>query len=115
MGILFQVLAAQLFMIAVIVFVLKKTLDKKLIDAAVVRLEGLDHLPDVRQIRVRSHRTVKPVYRERIARAVLKNFNAGAEAGFEVDRSLMGGMIITVGEESIDCSLRDRLRQAFGR
>jgi len=112
---LFQVLVVQAVLIAIIIFVLKRTLDKKLIEAAVIRLEGLDHLPDAGRVKVRSHRKVKSLYKERIEKAILKNFRAGTAAVFEIDRSLMGGVIIDAGGESIDCSLRDRLRQAFGR
>ena len=66
----------------------------------------------VKAVTVVTHKNLKVAYQERLRRAVLKQLGAAAALSFQIDKSLLGGMIIKLGAHVIDCSLRDRLRQA---
>lgn len=108
------VLLGQIVVASIVVLVLKKTLDNILIDSAIRQLELLsqEKKTGVQAVTVVTHKDLKVAYQERLKRATLKQLGAAAALSFQIDKSLLGGMVIKVGAHTIDCSLRDRLRQA---
>jgi len=115
MTILLIILVGQGIAIIIVMFVLKSVLNHTLIDLAVRHVEvwkfaeakGIDH------ILVVTHAPLKKEYAERIRRALARNFSSQVAAEFKVQRTLLGGAVVHVGEQVLDCSLKDRLAQAF--
>ena len=108
------VFLAQLVVCAIVVFILKKILDNILIDSAIRQLELCNQgkKSSIDALTVISYQNLNTKNQERITRAALKQFGETAKPAFTIDRSLLGGMVIKVGSRIIDCSLKDRLRQA---
>jgi len=107
------ILLGQIVVAAIVVVVLKKTLDNILIDSAIRQFELLseEKKAGVASVTVITHKDLKFAYQERLKRATLKQLGAAA-LSFQVDKSLLGGMVIKAAAHTIDCSLRDRLQQA---
>ncbi len=113
MRILVQVLIPQLIVIAIIVLVLKKTLDKMLIDMAIKKLALLEYekkSADPIQFIVTSHKELRPARQENIQKILTKNF-PGAQVLFHQDKKILGGIMIKYDQSSMDCSLRTRLKE----
>ena len=108
---------AQLVVAAGIVFVLKKVLDNMLAELALRQFElvGREKKSLDAPLVVITHKGLNAKQEQRIVQVALKQFGAAAKPSFQVDRSLLGGMVIKVGSYLIDCSLKDRLRRASQR
>lgn len=121
-GFLLNFVLPQVVAITIIVIVLKKVLDRNLINLAIEQLEAGRLNPSEAQsksvesakvlFKVITHKKIKDVDRERILKAITKNIPGGIVPDFQVDKNIRGGMIIKVGENTSDCSLSDRLRRA---
>ena len=111
-----RVILLQAIVISLIIWVLKKILDRSLIDLAVrqFKLRQRQGQKSVcKNIRIISHKGLSSRNRSMITCVVQQALGADVSPGFEVDKALWGGLKILVGDEEIDCSLRDRLRQAL--
>lgn len=104
----------QVVVISIILFVLKKTLNRNLIDLAIsqvehgqVKYDGPEPL-----IMVTTHKPVSTTARERLLKAIAKHLPGVKTPEFRVDGKILGGMIIQVGSHTVDFSLIDRLRKA---
>ncbi len=119
MSILVWVLFGQLAVGGLILIVLAHTLNAMLSDMAVRYIELWhpnedEDEPAVRSVHVISHRALKAVYQERIRKAVSRNFPSDIQMSFSQDPKILGGVIVRMDERVMDCSLRDRIRRAFG-
>ncbi len=115
-SILVKLLLAQCVVAVIIIVVLKNILDKNLMESAIRRLEGwpqTGHPSAVTEITVIFHKNLSPVNKERVLKASLKHFTDAVKPVFQIDKKIMGGIIIKVGENTLDYSLKDRLRLAF--
>ncbi len=112
---LFIILVGQGIAIIVVMFVLKGVLDKTLIELAVRHIEvwKFAEAKGIDRILVVTHKPLKKDYVERVQKALAKNFSSQVTADFQVQKRLLGGAVIHVGEQILDCSLKDRLAQAF--
>ncbi|MCB9772019.1 MAG: F0F1 ATP synthase subunit delta [Candidatus Omnitrophica bacterium] len=121
-GFLLNFVLPQVVAITIIVIVLKKILDRNLINLAIEQLEAGRLNPTEAQIKnlgaakfpfiVTTHKKIKDIDRERILKAITKNISGGVTPDFQIDNKIRGGMIIKAGENISDCSLSDRLRRA---
>jgi len=109
----------QLILISLILFILKLLLEHKLVESAIRSLEvwesGCDEderPPAPKDIKVVSHRPLNSSRKQRILRATLNNFGSEAKVDFSLNKKLLGGVVITFGDEVIECSTRDRLEQS---
>jgi len=113
-----KVIILQVIVISIIIFILKIILDKRLIESAISEMrlwqqEGRK-VNDSKVI-VISHKEVHPRYKERIHRITYDYLGEGHQPDYRIDKSILGGLIILIGNEMIECSLKDRLNQAFSR
>ncbi len=118
MGILLIVVLAQIVVIVIIVIILKTLLDRKLIELAIRHLafgKIEKESAVIKHLRVVSFPSLNQTHQEQIAQAIKKQFGSADNVNFSVDSRIMGGIIIKVNEKIIDCSLRNRLQEAFGR
>lgn len=53
---------------------------------------------------------LSPEMREKLKQSFKEKFGGEIELKLEVDESIIGGMIVEVGDELIDCSVRRRLQ-----
>lgn len=115
-SLLVNMLLAQGILAVIIVIVLKNILDNNLIESAIRRLEWwlrTEHSSSVNQVTVISHKKLHPKNEERIVKAAGEYFKDSGKPVFQIDRKIMGGVVIKVGENIFDYSLKDRLRLAF--
>jgi len=104
----------QVVVISVILFVLKKTLNRNLVDLAIKQIEAGQLKQDAQNVNitVTTHKPVSTGQRERLLKAVTKQIPGAGTPDFKIDGKLLGGMIIEVGPQIVDYSLIDRLRKA---
>lgn len=120
-GIFVIFFVSQAMAIGIIVVILKKILDRNLIDLAIQQLEAGRLTPQRQQkkdfdysnskIVVVTHRKIRSGDSQRVLKAVTKNM-PGVIVDFEVEPKVIGGMIIKVDDNAADYSLIDRLRRA---
>ena len=106
----------QIAVAALVVFLLKGKLDDILIESAVRQLEILssEKKSSVKVITAVTSKNLSSANQERLKKAIVKQFGEAAMLSLQIDQSLLGGIIIKLGSDLIDCSLRTRLRQARG-
>lgn len=109
------ILVGQLIVVAFVFFVLKVVLNKMLIELAVRHIEfwKISEAKEVDRILILSHKSLKKVYIDRVKRAAAKIFAQNVCVDFQIQKSLLGGVVIYAGDKTIDCSLKDRLTRAF--
>ncbi len=120
MGVLAIFFFSQLFIISLIVLILKKILDRNLIELAMAQLEAgrlnppLNKPLDIENfvLSVTTHKNIAKSTRERIVKASIKNIPGVIVPHFYIDKKIYGGMIIRAGDQVADFSLADRLRRA---
>lgn len=113
-----KVFLLQLIAIACIIFILKKILDHKLIEEAIRRLEIALHERRPQQsspfvVKVISHKKLANRYKLKILKVTIKYLGENLKPSFETDRHLWGGLIVKLGDIVVDCSLKERIREAF--
>lgn len=111
---LLMIVLGQLVVAGLVVFFLKKKLDHILIELGVRHLELLDSQKraSVKVLAVITHKNLNLTDQDNIKRRLTKAFGSGLQLSFQIDPGLMGGVLIKLGDEVIDCSLRERLQQA---
>jgi len=115
MSFLMAILVGQIIAIVFVMFVLKIVLDKMLIDLAVQHVEvwKMSEAKEIDRILILTAKSLKQAYVERIKKATAKSFASNVVVDFQIQKSILGGAIIRVGEQIIDCSLKDRLQKAM--
>ncbi len=115
---LIQVLVAQGVVIALIVFVLKKILDRQLIESAVKKLETMDFSrlgAEATELTVTTHKALNPKTRNQIS-AVLnrkaEKFQKTIRLVEKVDPTLKGGILLILKDVAVDHSLASRLKES---
>ena len=109
MGIIALVLLAQCFIAVIVIAVLKRLLERELIEAGFEQLQAALLPAETPQVTVRSALDLKPETRGR-AQAVLKRKAADIKIIFTSDPALKGGIVFEWPGGNIDCSLADRLK-----
>lgn len=110
-----EIFAAQIVVIAIIVAILKKILDRQLVEMAIHKLEVLDggRIPsDLSEVIVITPGPLAEKSYQRIFNAILKKTNKKISVVSTVDRTLKGGIIIKVKDITFDHSLVGRLKEA---
>lgn len=122
MSVLLCVFVVQAIVITIILVVLKKKLDHILIEVAAKQIEAGAFAENVNlgdaaplAFVVTTHRTIRDTDRERFLKVITRSVPRPHKVDFQVDAGLWGGVIIRTAVKAVDCSLRERLRQAFGR
>ena len=114
MGVLLTVILAQIIVITIIVIILKTTLDRRLMEMAIRQLALLKNEKEIDRVNIVSHLLLAKKYRDQMTQIIKKQFGDAAMVDFLVDVKIWGGLVIKSGEKIIDCSLKNRLQQAFG-
>ena len=105
---------AQLVIAVIVVWALKGNLDNLLIDMAMKQfdLRIRDKSSPIIAVTVTSHKKLNAEIQAKIIKETSRNLGETVKPVFQIDKNLMGGMIIKTGSNVIDCSLRDRLHRA---
>ena len=110
-----QVFALQLVLFTIIIFVLLKILNRHLIELALHQLELLfakEVDQGVQKIVVTVVKTLSDASKKRIESAVYKKLGRTVPLVVEVNPQIKGGMIISINNLTIDCSLISRLKDS---
>jgi F0F1-type ATP synthase delta subunit len=115
MSFLAFILISQVVAVVCVAFILKIVLNNMLIDLAARHIEvwKCSEAKGIGRILIVIHRPLKKVYADRIKKAVERNFPVNTSLDFQIQRSIWGGAIVRVGDQMIDCSLKDRVLQAL--
>jgi len=111
-----KMILLQVVVFSLIIFILKMILDKKLIESAINEFrvwEQERRNVSSSTILVISYKPLKKKYKLKILKIALDYFGEGVQPSFKIDKALHGGLVIHIGEAMIECSLKDRLSQAF--
>ena len=110
-----KVLVAQIVSASIILFVLKKVLDRNLIELTIRRLETLPfaEFKNVNSVTIVSHKKLNAKYQERVFKTSTRYFGTKVTPVLQIDKRLWGGAILHINENIYDFSLNDRLRQAM--
>lgn len=112
---IFLVLALQLIVITLIVYVLKGVLDRILIDSAIRKIESMRGNfieKDLTQVSVVSYKPLSEENKLRLQNALNKKAQRVIPLIIERDKKLKGGIIIKIGTTIVDCSLINRLKES---
>ena len=110
-----QFFLMQAVILAVIVFILLKILNRNLTEGAVHKFEVLfwkEVDGDPEEIAVTAPGELSPKYKDRIAEAAFKKFERRVPVVVRKDRKIRGGLIIQVKNTVMDYSLSGRLRES---
>jgi F0F1-type ATP synthase delta subunit len=114
-GIIFLLFALQIVVALIVSLVLKKLLDRELIESALEQFEVLKYQGDsalIKTISVVGHKDLAAELQTRFKSVAARRFK-GVAVSFSADRELKGGVKITLNDAVIDCTLRDRLQKLF--
>jgi ATP synthase F1 delta subunit len=108
-------IVVQLVVAAIVVWALRSNLDNLLIEMAMKQFELRirDKSTPISAVAVISHKALNAESQTKISKETLKNWGETVKPVFQIEKNLMGGVIIKVGNNVIDCSLRDRLHRAW--
>lgn len=116
LSIFLNLFLAQIVIGLIVVICLKKVLDHQLLDMAYRQIDYAkpqDNPSLVIQVTVISHKTLSFKNHERFRRISVKRLGSAVKLDFVVDKKILGGAIVKIGEKVFDYSLKDRLRQAL--
>jgi F0F1-type ATP synthase delta subunit len=99
----------QCVFVAVVVFVLKRLLDKELMMAALEKFESCKVSSDIKEITVLSASRINDEFRHRLE-SIRKRKFAGAKLDFRENLELKGGIVIAMGDVLLDFSVQSRLQ-----
>ncbi len=114
-GVILKVFILQVIFAIIIVVILKKALDKMLIESAikklkVLRWEGTEKIPA--KVTVISHHPLKEGDIQNIQKALYRKFHKTIPVLKEIQKSIKGGVIIRINGLNIDHSLASRLKES---
>jgi F0F1-type ATP synthase delta subunit len=115
-GIIFLIFGLQVVLALIVIVVLKKLLDRELVESALEQFEVLKYQEDPSQLKtiaVVGHKALKDQIRSRFKSVAARKFK-GVPVDFPTDAGLKGGVKVVVGRTVIDCTLNDRLEKMFG-
>ncbi len=114
-SIILIIIAIQIVCIAVVVLILWVVLEKRLHSLAIKDFTYYappEGEPRPSALRIVTHKAISPAYQQEIQKIASKKFGAGIQPVFEVDKGLLGGIIIKIDKNVYDYSLRDRLKRS---
>ena len=106
------IIILQVVLASVVIFFLMKTLNRNLVEMGVIRLENWQfERRDVKvsKVDVLTSKSLAQAFQTRIQEAVAKYFGPNTPITFNVSKDLLGGIVIKMDQEMIDCSTRNRL------
>ena len=109
-----KVLILQIAAISLTFFILKKILDRQLIEAAIHSIEALDRNlidKDIAALSIITYENLNAIAQNRLLSALNKKINKTVRLDIVQDKKIKGGMIIRLKERSFDYSLLSRLKQ----
>jgi F0F1-type ATP synthase delta subunit len=115
LGIIFLIFGLQVVSALIVIFVLKKLLDRELIESALEQFEVLKCQEDpvqLKNINVVGHKAMSGEVESRFKHIAARRFKE-IPIKFSTDPSLKGGVLVLIGGTKIDCSLSDRLERLF--
>ncbi len=118
LSIFFKLILGQLFVAAIVILVLKAVLDNSLLDAAVKQFELLSPRVEsamIQEVVVTSRKPLPATMVRRVGQVVKRNWGEAPRVIYKIDKLMMGGVVIQFSGYVINYSLKDRLRQAFGK
>ena len=92
-----------------VVLVLKKLLNKELIESALEKFTSLKTSPDTTRLEIHYAAPLNPAFQERFKLLAQRKFTHVALV-WQEDKSLKGGVVLIVGNETFDFSITNRLR-----
>ncbi len=104
----------QIIIISVVVFILKKILEKQLVDIAIQKLDTMplnEFDSDSSKVVVVSYGHLKGSLKNKITQIVTRKINKSASVIVQRDSRLWGGVIIKWNKGTIDLSLISRLKE----
>ena len=106
-------IALQVLICVLIMWVLKRLLHRELMEVAMEEYMGMKK-PEGKtpEIKVTSAAPLNVRWEERLKAIAHRNFEA-KEVLLEIDRTMGAGVVLRVGNETIDCSLKSRLKEIF--
>ena len=114
-NIIFLVFGLQVVLALVVIFVLKKLLDRELVESALEQFEVLKYDGDpsvIKTIAVTARKPLGAEIQSRFKSIAARRFK-GMSIDFSTDAELKGGVKVVIGKMQIDCSLNDRLERLF--
>ncbi len=105
---------AQIVLIAVIILVLKKTLNQQLVESAVRQLETLNPAEidkDIIEITAVAYSPLNDHFQERISNAATSKIHHAINLKVMIDKKIKGGLILKFKDQIIDHSLVSRLKE----
>ena len=106
---LLLVFLGQCVFALVVIFILKKLLDKELMRAALESFDSCKTSSDIREITVRWATPISDEFKSHLE-YIRKHKFAQANLNFQEDSTLKGGVIIVLGDCHLDFSLSNRLQ-----
>jgi len=110
-----KILLLQAVIISVIIFFLKKSLQRQLVESAIYKLETLNPqalVVDMTEGTVIFYKTLSVSDKLRIQNALSKKTGRTVNINPLQDKTIKGGIIIKVGGLAIDHSLASRLKES---
>lgn len=108
------IIAVQLVCVIGIVFILWFVLEKRLVNTAIKELNAyipVEGEPKPQSVQVVAHKAVSSVVQGELQRIAQSKFGANVRIEYQVDKSLLGGLIITVNKRRFNYCLADRLKE----
>ena len=106
---------AQMVVIAIIVFVLKKILDRQLIESAIEKLKILHIDPldkNMNCVEVVTYDPLSEENKKKISDAIYQKVHRHIPLTVSQDKSIKGGIVIKIPNRMIDHSLISRLKES---
>lgn len=114
-SLILKIVLAQIVVISIIVFILKKVLDQQLIESAIHKLEVMDANrigQDLIELNVITYEILDEKDRKRISDALYKKTNRHITLAVAQDKKIKGGIIIKLKNTTINHSLLSRLQES---
>ena len=114
-SIIFIIFALQLAIAGIIFFVLRKILDRELVELALERFDRYkpeDELKSVKEIYVITYKPLSQLVNTRLSQLVNKKFQQ-ARLVLKEEKRIKGGMVVQIGSYTIDMSLLSRLKNIW--
>ncbi len=99
----------QVVFVLAVIFVLKRLLDRELMNSALEKFESCKSSDQIKEITVFSCSTVNKEFRYRFESVSKRRFPQ-AQLKYRIEAGLKGGVVLCVGEDLLDFSLRCRLQ-----
>ncbi|MFA5260085.1 MAG: F0F1 ATP synthase subunit delta [Candidatus Omnitrophota bacterium] len=118
MSFLLKIFFLQIVAAAIVISILNVILDKTLIKSAIKQFEHFCQRfekPSAPEIVVITGRPLAKAVSHHISHLVKKRFGDGVSVRYQIDKHLWGGIVIRWAGIVINYSLKDRVRQAFGK